>query len=411
MKRRVVVTGYGAISPLGNDPEIIWENIKLGKSGIKEVNFSGYKEISTKIGGLIEHFNPEDYFDKKELGKYDLFIQYAYAAAKQALEQSKLMITESDPNRLGVYIGSGIGGINTTLENHRSLLEKGPRKVSPFMVPMMISNMASGIVSIKTGFKGPSFSPVSACATGNQAIGEAYLNIAHGYSDAILAGGAEASVNPLAYSGFSRMRAMSTNNEFPEKASRPFDSLRDGFVMSEGSGVLLLEEYEHAKKRGATILGEIIGYGSTTDAHHMTSPDYHGAERAMKLALDMGGIKRTEIHYINAHGTSTPEGDKSETKAIKNVFGSHAYKLKVSSTKSMTGHLFGAAGGLEAIITLKSIKEDIIPPTINYENPDPECDLDYVPNRSIKAEVNYALSNGFGFGGHNAVLLFKKYLE
>lgn len=411
MKRRVVVTGYGAISPLGNDPEILWENIKLGKSGIKEVNFSGYEEINTKIGGFIEDFNPEDYLDKKELGKYDLFIQFAYAAAKQAMEQSKLIITESDPNRLGVYIGSGIGGINTTLENHRNLLEKGPRKVSPFMVPMMISNMASGIVSIKTGFKGPSFSPVSACATGNQAIGEAYLNIAHGYSDAILAGGAEASVNPLAYCGFSRMKAMSTNNDFPEKASRPFDSFRDGFVMSEGAGVLLLEEYEHAKKRGAIILGEIIGYGSTTDAHHMTSPDYHGAERAMHLALDMAGINPSEINYINAHGTSTPEGDKSETKAIKNVFGSHAYKLKVSSTKSMTGHLFGAAGGLEAIITLKSIQEDIIPPTINYENPDSECDLDYVPNRSIKAEVNYALSNGFGFGGHNAVLLFKKYTE
>lgn len=411
MKRRVVVTGYGAISPLGNDPEILWENIKLGKSGIKEVNFSGFEEINTKIGGFIEDFNPEDYLDKKELGKYDLFIQFAYAAAKQAMEQSKLIITESDPNRLGVYIGSGIGGINTTLENHRNLLEKGPRKVSPFMVPMMISNMASGIVSIKTGFKGPSFSPVSACATGNQAIGEAYLNIAHGYSDAILAGGAEASVNPLAYSGFSRMKAMSTNNDFPEKASRPFDSFRDGFVMSEGAGVLLLEEYEHAKKRGAIILGEIIGYGSTTDAHHMTSPDYHGAERAMHLALDMAGINPSEINYINAHGTSTPEGDKSETKAIKNVFGSHAYKLKVSSTKSMTGHLFGAAGGLEAIITLKSILEDIIPPTINYENPDSECDLDYVPNRSIKAEVNYALSNGFGFGGHNAVLLFKKYTE
>ncbi|WP_449620184.1 beta-ketoacyl-ACP synthase II [Robertmurraya sp. Marseille-Q9965] len=411
MKRRVVVTGYGAISPLGNDPEILWENIKLGKSGIKEVNFSGFEEINTKIGGFIEDFNPEDYLDKKELGKYDLFIQFAYAAAKQAMEQSKLIITESDPNRLGVYIGSGIGGINTTLENHRNLLEKGPRKVSPFMVPMMISNMASGIVSIKTGFKGPSFSPVSACATGNQAIGEAYLNIAHGYSDAILAGGAEASVNPLAYSGFSRMKAMSTNNDFPEKASRPFDSFRDGFVMSEGAGVLLLEEYEHAKKRGAIILGEIIGYGSTTDAHHKTSPDYHGAERAMHLALDMAGINPSEINYINAHGTSTPEGDKSETKAIKNVFRSHAYKLKVSSTKSMTGHLFGAAGGLEAIITLKSILEDIIPPTINYENPDSECDLDYVPNRSIKAEVNYALSNGFGFGGHNAVLLFKKYTE
>lgn len=411
MKRRVVVTGYGAISPLGNDVETLWSNIKLGRSGIKKIQFSGYEDINTKIGGFIDNFNPEEYLDKKELGKYDLFVQYAYAAAKQALDQSKLDFTNSDPHRLGVYIGSGIGGIDTTLGNHKTLLEKGPRKVSPFMVPMMISNMAAGIVSIKTGFKGPSFSPVSACATGNQAIGEAFINIMHGYSDAILAGGAEASINPLAYSGFSRMRAMSTYNEFPEKASRPFDSQRDGFVMSEGAGILLLEEYEHARKRGATILGEIIGYGSTTDAYHITSPDFHGAERAMKLALEMANIQPSDLNYINAHGTSTPDGDKSETKAIKSVFGHHAYKLKVSSTKSMTGHLFGAAGGLEAIITLKSIMEDIIPPTINYENPDEECDLDYVPNHSIQAEINYAISNGFGFGGHNAVLVFKKFNE
>ncbi|AGK55870.1 3-oxoacyl-ACP synthase [Bacillus sp. 1NLA3E] len=297
------------------------------------------------------------------------------------------------------------------LENHKALLEKGPRRVSPFMVPMMISNMAAGIVAIKTGFKGPSFSPVSACATGNQAIGEAFLNILHGYSDAILAGGSEASINPLAFAGFSRMKAMSTNNDSPQKASRPFDKDRDGFVMSEGAGILLLEEYEHAKNRGATILGEIIGFGSTTDAHHITTPDFHGAERAMKLALDMAQIQPTDVDYINAHGTSTPEGDKSETKAIKNVFKDHAYRLKISSTKSMTGHLFGAAGGVEAIITLKSIMEDTIPPTINYEHPDEECDLDYVPNESIQAEVNYALSNGFGFGGHNAVLVFKKFID
>lgn len=279
------------------------------------------------------------------------------------------------------------------------------------MVPMMISNMAAGIVSIKTGFKGASFSPVSACATGNQAIGEAFLNIRHGYSDAILAGGAEATINPLAYAGFSRMKAMSINNDSPEKASRPFDKERDGFVMSEGAGVLLLEDYEHAQKRGAAILGEIIGYGTTTDAHHITSPDYQGAERAMRLALKMAEIPPTSVNYINAHGTSTPEGDKSETKAIKEVFKEHAYQMKVSSTKSMTGHLFGAAGGVEAIITLKSIMEDIIPPTINYENPDEECDLDYVPNHSIQTEVNYAISNGFGFGGHNAVLVFKKFTE
>ncbi|WP_430510347.1 beta-ketoacyl-ACP synthase II [Gottfriedia solisilvae] len=409
MSKRVVVTGYGVVSPLGNDVDTLWDHIKASKSGINKVEFEGYEDINTKIGGAIKDFSPENYFEKKELGKYDKFVQYAYAASRQALDQANLDIEKLDPNRLGIFIGSGIGGIDTVLENHQTLLDKGPRKVSPFMVPMMIINMAVGIISIKTGFKGTSFSPVSACATGNHAIGEAFLNIRHGYSDAILAGGSEASINPLAYAGFSRMRAMSTNNDEPMKASRPFDKNRDGFVMSEGSGILLLEEYEHAKKRGATILGEIVGYGSTTDAFHITSPDFHGAERAMKLALELAQIDPTKIDYINAHGTSTPEGDKSETKAIKSVFGEHAYHLKVSSTKSMTGHLFGAAGGIEAIITLKSILENIIPPTINYEFPDEECDLDYVPNKAIQAEVNYAISNGFGFGGHNAVLVFKKF--
>ena len=411
MHKRVVVTGYGVVSPLGNDVDTLWDRIKASESGIDTVEFEGYEDINTKIGGMIKDFAPENYFEKKELGKYDKFVQYAYAASRQALDQAKLDIENLDPNRLGIFIGSGIGGIDTVLDNHETLIDKGPRKVSPFMVPMMIINMAVGIISIKTGFKGTSFSPVSACATGNHAIGEAFLNIRHGYSDAILAGGSEASINPLAYAGFSRMRAMSTNNDEPKKASRPFDKNRDGFVMSEGSGILLLEEYEHAKKRGATILGEIVGYGSTTDAFHITSPDFHGAERAMKLALELAQIEPTKIDYINAHGTSTPEGDKSETKAIKSVFGEHAYDLKVSSTKSMTGHLFGAAGGIEAIITLKSILENIIPPTINYEFPDEECDLDYVPNKAIQADVNYAISNGFGFGGHNAVLVFKKFDE
>ncbi|MGM0836723.1 MAG: beta-ketoacyl-ACP synthase II [Bacillota bacterium] len=411
MNRRVVITGYGAITPLGNDVETLWSNIKNSKSGIKNIEFEGYEGINTKIGGRIDDFSPEKYLDKKELSKFDKFVQYAFAAAKQALDQSGLNIVNEDETRLGVFIGSGIGGINTVLENHQTLLEKGARKVSPFMAPMMIINMAVGIVSIKTGFRGTSFSPVSACATGNHAIGEAFLNIRHGYSDAILAGGTEASINPLSFAGFSRMKAMSTNNDSPITASRPFDKTRDGFVMSEGSGILLLEEYEHAKKRGATILGEIIGYGFTTDSYHITSPDYNGAFRAMKLAIEMANIETTAIDYINAHGTSTPEGDKSETKAIKNVFGEHAYKLKISSTKSMTGHLFGAAGGVESIITLKSISENLIPATINYEHPDEECDLDYVPNNPINAEVNYAISNGFGFGGHNAVLVFKKFNE
>ncbi|KAB0442930.1 beta-ketoacyl-ACP synthase II [Lysinibacillus fusiformis] len=411
MVRRVVVTGYGVISPLGQTVSALWENIKEGKSGITKLEAEEFSGIHTQIAGSITDFDATQYMDKKELSKYDLFIQYALAASQQALEQANINMEQVNKERLGVYIGSGIGGIETILANHQAMLDNGPRKVSPFMVPMMISNMAAGIIAIKTGFKGPSFSPVSACATGNQAIGEAFLNIRHGYADGILAGGAEAPINPLSFAGFSRMKAMSTRNDAPEQASRPFDSHRDGFVMSEGAGVVFLEEYEHAKQRGATILGEIVGYGVTTDAFHITAPDFTGAANAMKLALSMGDIDVTAVDYINAHGTSTPEGDKSETKAIKSVFGEHAYQLKVSSTKSMTGHLFGAAGGIEAIITLKSIMEGIIPPTINYETPDPECDLNYVPNEALHQTVNIALSNGFGFGGHNAVLAFKKFEE
>lgn len=411
MVRRVVITGYGVISPLGNSVQALWTNITKGKSGIKKLQSEEYSTIPTQIAGYITNFDATQYMDKKEISKYDVFIQYALAASQQALEQANLDMGSIDKTRLGVYIGSGIGGIDTILANHQNMLDNGPRKVSPFMVPMMISNMAAGIIAIKTGFKGPSFSPVSACATGNQAIGEAFLNIRHGYADGILAGGAEAPINPLSFAGFSRMKAMSTRNDEPTKASRPFDSHRDGFVMSEGAGVVFLEEYEHAKKRGATILGEIVGYGVTTDAYHITSPDFTGAANAMNLALKMADIELSAVDYINAHGTSTPEGDKSETRAIKSVFGERAYHLKVSSTKSMTGHLFGAAGGIEAIITLKSIMESIVPPTINYETPDPECDLNYVPNEAIHQPVNLALSNGFGFGGHNAVLAFKKFEE
>ncbi|MDP5275853.1 beta-ketoacyl-ACP synthase II [Chengkuizengella axinellae] len=409
MKRRVVVTGYGIVSPLGNNIDTFWENIKQGKSGISKLDTEKFKGINTQIGGLVEDFSAEEYFDAKEMQKYDLFVQYAYAATKQALTQANLDMEKINKQRVGVYMGSGIGGLNTLLDNHSAMLDRGPRRVSPFMIPMMISNMATGIISIKTGFRGPSFSPVSACATGNQAIGEAFLNIQNGYSDAILAGGAEATINPLAFAGFSRMKAMSTQNETPTTASRPFDATRDGFVMSEGAGALFLEEYEHAKKRGATILGEIVGYGATTDAHHITTPDYEGAANAMKIAMDMGGIQSEDVDYINTHATSTPEGDRSETKAIKSVFGDHAYNLKVSATKSMTGHMFGAAGGVEAIITLKSISENIAPATINYENPDPECDLNCVPNEAIETSINIALSNGFGFGGHNAVIAMKKY--
>ncbi|WP_080848660.1 beta-ketoacyl-ACP synthase II [Cytobacillus gottheilii] len=411
MNRRVVVTGYGSISPLGNDTETLWNHVIGAKSGISKIEFEGYEDIRTKVAGLIKDFSPNLYFEKKEMNKYDKFVQYAYAAAAQALNQSRLIIENEDPYRLGVFIGSGIGGMDTFLSNHKNLIDNGTKKVSPFMAPMMISNMAAGIVSIKTGFKGTSFSPVSACATSNHAIGEAFLNIRHGYSDAILAGGTEASINALSFAGFSRMKAMSAHNDNPAKASRPFDKQRDGFVMAEGAGILLLEEYKHALKRGAHILGEIIGYGSTTDAFHITSPDFRGAAQAMKLAIQSAEITPADIEYINAHGTSTPEGDKSETKAIKAVFGEHAYKLKVSSTKSMTGHLFGAAGGIESIITMNSLSAGILPPTINYENPDEECDLDYVPNTPINSSIHYALSNGFGFGGHNAVLVFKKFAE
>jgi len=408
LKRRVVVTGMGTVSPLGNETKTLWENIKKGRSGIKRMESEAFHDIPTQIAGFIDDFQAEKYLEAKEIKRYDLFTQYGYAAAVQALENAEIDMDKVDKNRAGIYIGSGAGGLETLLNNHKTMLEKGPKRVSPFLIPMSIHNMVSGLVSIKTGFRGPSFATVSACATSNHAIGEAYLNIAHGYSDVVLAGGAESTIHPLYFAGFSKMRAMSTRNDAPESASRPFDQDRDGFVMSEGAGVLFLEEYEHAKKRGAKILGEIIGYGSTTDAYHITAPNYQGAAKAMKLAVERADIQTEDVDYINAHGTSTPTGDISETKAIKEVFGAHAHQLKVSSTKSMTGHMFGAAGGVEAIITLKGMAENIFPPTINLENPDPECNLDYVANKLVEGNVDIALSNGFGFGGHNAVIAFKK---
>jgi 3-oxoacyl-[acyl-carrier-protein] synthase II len=398
----------GTVSPLGNETKTLWENIKKGRSGIKRMESEAFHDIPTQIAGFIDDFQAEKYLEAKEIKRYDLFTQYGYAAAVQALENAEIDMDKVDKNRAGIYIGSGAGGLETLLNNHKTMLEKGPKRVSPFLIPMSIHNMVSGLVSIKTGFRGPSFATVSACATSNHAIGEAYLNIAHGYSDVVLAGGAESTIHPLYFAGFSKMRAMSTRNDAPESASRPFDQDRDGFVMSEGAGVLFLEEYEHAKKRGAKILGEIIGYGSTTDAYHITAPNYQGAAKAMKLAVERADIQTEDVDYINAHGTSTPTGDISETKAIKEVFGAHAHQLKVSSTKSMTGHMFGAAGGVEAIITLKGMAENIFPPTINLENPDPECNLDYVANKLVEGNVDIALSNGFGFGGHNAVIAFKK---
>lgn len=407
--KRVVVTGYGVISSSGNDVNTLWNNIVKGKSGIKLLKDPEFSDIQTKIAAYIENFPAEEYLNKKDINKTDLFVQYAYAATKQALDSANVDDTTFDKNRVGIYIGSGVGGIDTILKNYKTYLEKGNKRVSPFMVPMMITNMASGFISIKTGFKGPSFSPVSACATSNHAIGEAFLSIKHGYTDAVLAGGAEAPINPLTFSGFSNMKAMSRNNDNPEKASRPFDKDRDGFVIAEGAGILLLEELEHALKRGANILGEIIGYGSTSDAYHITTPDFHGAERAMSLALSMTDLSPSYVNYINAHATSTREGDISETNAIKSIFKENIKDIKISATKSMTGHLFGAAGGIEAVITLKAVQENIAPPTINLDNPDEKCDLDYVPNTAVQHNITYALSNGFGFGGHNASLLFKKY--
>ena len=407
--KRVVITGYGIISAIGNDIDTFWKNITEGKSGIKLIKDPEFSDIPTRIAAYIENFDAEKYMNKKDINKTDLFTQYAYAAASQALESGAVTDETFDKNRVGIYIGSGVGGLDTILKNHKTFLEKGSRRVSPFMVPMMITNMAAGFISINTGFKGPSFSPVSACATSNHAIGEAFLSIKHGYTDAVLAGGAEAPLNALTFAGFSNMKAMSRNNDNPMEASRPFDKDRDGFVIAEGAGILLLEEFEHAVKRGAEIFGEIVGYGATSDAFHMTTPDFHGAERAMKLALSTAKADPSEINYINAHATSTKEGDISETNAIKSVFGENAKKLKISATKSITGHLFGAAGGAEAVITLKAIETGIVPPTINLKNPDEKCDLDYTPNIAVRHNIEYALSNGFGFGGHNASLLFKKY--
>lgn len=349
--------------------------------------------------------------DKKDIKRTDRFVQFGVAAAKLALEHAKLEITAENAHQIGVYVGSGIGGLHTWEEQYQVMLNKGPRRVSPFFIPMMIANMASGVISIETGAKGPNSAPISACATGTHAIGDAFNIIRRGQADVMIAGGTEATITPLAFAGFNASRALSTRNDEPEKASRPFDANRDGFVMGEGAGVVILEELEHALKRGATIIAEVAGYGLTGDAYHLTqpAPEGEGAARAMAMAIKDAGLKPEDINYINAHGTSTPYNDKYETTAIKTVFGQHAYQLAVSSTKSMTGHLLGAAGGVEAIVTALAIRDQILPPTINYETPDPDCDLDYVPNEARKGVINAALSNSLGFGGHNATILLKKY--
>lgn len=411
MSRRVVVTGLGVVTPLGSDVSTFWSNLTAGKSGISMIDELDVSDYPVKIGGVVRDFEPEKYIDKKEVRRFDKFAQFGIGAAAQAIEDSGLKITPENAENVGVLIGSGIGGIHTLLENYRILLERGPRRVSPFVVPMMIANMASGQISIMFGAKGPNAAPVTACATGSHAIGDAFKIIQRGSAECMIAGGAEAAITDLALAGFSNAKALSTRNDEPEKASRPFDLNRDGFVMAEGAGVLVLESLDHAIARGAKIYGEVIGYGMSGDAYHVTAPEPEGkgAAQAMRQALNDANLSPEDVDYINAHGTSTDMGDKLETLAIKNVFGEHARRLMVSSIKSMTGHTLGAAGGVEGVATLLSLRDGIIPPTINLETPDPDCDLDYVPNVARKADIEIALSNSFGFGGHNAVVAFKKY--
>jgi 3-oxoacyl-[acyl-carrier-protein] synthase II len=411
LKRRVVVTGMGMVSPLGTGVEKTWEALIQGKSGVGRITKFDPTGFDTQIAAEIKDFAPENFIDKKEARRMDIFIQYAMASAVMAMEDSRFKITPQNAERVGVVVGAGLGGLTTIESFHKVLLEKGPGRISPFFIPMLIVNEAPGQISMRFGAKGPNSSVVTACATGNHNIGDAWKLIQRGDADAILAGGVESTITPLAVSGFNAMKALSTRNSEPEKASRPFDKDRDGFVMGEGSGIILLEEMEQARKREAKIYAEIVGYGLTGDAYHITAPapDGEGAARCMAMALRDAGIRPEEVDYINAHGTSTDYNDLYETIAIKTVFKEHARKLPVSSTKSMTGHLLGGAGGVESIFTVLTISRGVIPPTINYETPDPNCDLDYVPNVARKAEVRVAMSNSFGFGGTNAVLIFKKF--
>jgi 3-oxoacyl-[acyl-carrier-protein] synthase II len=410
-RRRVVVTGIGMISPLGVGNEPTWQGLLEGRSGIGRITKFDAATYPAQIAGEVRGFNAEDYIEKKEVKKSDTFIHYAVAAAQMAYDDSGLDKTKEDPDRVGVIIGSGIGGLPLIEEMHKKLLERGPSRISPFFIPGLIVNLASGHISIRFNAQGPSSAPATACATGAHAIGDAMKIIRHDEADVMFAGGSEAVISALAVGGFSAMRALSTRNDEPERASRPWDAQRDGFVMGEGSGILILEEREHALARGARIYAELTGYGMTSDAFHITSPaeDGNGMARVMRRALKDAGLQPSEIGYINAHGTSTPVGDKTETMAIKSVFGEDAYKVAISSTKSMTGHLLGAAGGLESAIAAMAVKTGMVPPTINYENPDPECDLDYVPNKAREIPgLRHVLSNSFGFGGTNATLIFSK---
>ena len=407
-KRRAVVTGLGAVTPVGNSAEEYWGAITQGKSGIGPITKFDAKDLPTRIAGEIRNFDPLKWLDKKEARRLDPYLKYAIACAAMAVEDAALNVEKVERTRFGVLVGSGIGGITTLLESHKDLLEKGPDRVSPFFIPMLIVNMASGLISMRYGAKGPNSAVVTACATGNHAIGDAFEIIQRNDADIMIAGGAEAIITELTFAGFCQMKAMSTRNDEPTRASRPFDADRDGFVCSEGGGLVVLESLEHAIKRDARIYAEVVGYGMTSDAYHMTAPDPEGdgAARCMAEALRDAGVAPADVGYINAHGTSTPYNDKFETMGIKRVFGPHAMKLAVSSTKSMVGHLLGAAGGVEAIATILAIHHGLLPPTINYETPDPECDLDYVPNVARTVPVKTAMTNSFGFGGHNVSLVF-----
>jgi len=412
-KRRVVITGMGIISPVGTGLEENWNALMNGKSGIDKITHFDTTDFSCKIAGQVRGFDPHKYIDPKEAKKMDTFIQYAVAASCLAMEDSGLKVDDEIAERVGVIVGSGIGGMPLIEKNHKIYLEKGPKRISPFFIPQVIINLAPGQIAMKFNAKGPNSSVVTACATSNHSIGEAFRTIQRGEADVMIAGGTESVITPLAIGGFCSMRALSSQNDEPAKASRPFDLKRDGFIMGEGSGILVFEELEFAKKRGARIRGEIIGYGQSCDAYHITSPSIagEGAVRCMKITLKDAGIEAKDIDYINAHGTSTPLNDKYESIAIKTVFGEKAKSIAISSTKSMTGHLLGAAGAIEAIYTILAIENQEIPPTINYESPDPECDLDYVPNKPRKGKIRTALSNSFGFGGTNACLALKKYEE
>ena len=409
--RRVVITGVGLVSPLGIGTEESWQAILAARPGISRIEQFDATDFNCRIAGEIKNFDPSRYIERKEIKKMGRFIQLGIAATEFALEQSGVRVDAHNAERVGVYIGSGIGGFEVIEREHKTLLEKGPSRISPFFIPATIINLASGYVSIRTGAKGPNSATATACTTSAHSIGDSFKIIQRNDADVMISGGAEACITPMGVGGFAAMRALSQRNNEPERASRPWDAQRDGFVVGEGAGILVLEELEHARQRGATILAEIVGYGMSADAHHITSPseDGDGAFRVMRLALRDAGIEATEIDYINAHGTSTDVGDRIETTAIKRAFCDHAYKLAVSSTKSMTGHLLGGAGGLEAGITVLALRDQIAPPTINYEFPDPQCDLDYVPNQARAMKIEYALSNSFGFGGTNGCLIFKRF--